>query len=301
MFYKIKTNLFILLLLWVSSSMMAQTQVTGFYPEKNKLTIAPNYCYKNYNKFYRGETLTDGNPGAIGGSPVSSYIINFYGEYGITNWLSSSISLPYISIKTDNGDLDPVQKKSSIKGIQDLSVFLKAKIIEEKLGSVKVTLGAATGVTVPIGDYEGLGIITLGNRATTYNGDLIAQFTFANNFFTELQGGYSLRENKDYEVPEAVVYGLKLGYFNDIFYLHAQIASQNSLDGFDIGSPEFGAAGGPLSLPQTKVNYTNLNFNIYFPLYKDTIGISSAFSKTIDGRNFGRETSYAIGLVYKPL
>jgi len=104
-----KNSLPILLFFWIFSSVTAQTEVSGFYPEKNALTIAPSYSYKNYDRFYSGTTLTDGNPAGLGA--ISSNIVNLYGEYGITDWLSSSINLPYISVRSENGEPDPVLGK----------------------------------------------------------------------------------------------------------------------------------------------------------------------------------------------
>jgi len=295
-----KTSLAVLLLFWISSSLSAQTEVSGFYPEKNELTIAPSYSYKNYDRFYMGSTLTDGNPAGLG--EISSYIVNLYGEYSVTNWLSASVNLPYISVQSETGEPDPVLGKSTIDGIQDLSVFVKAKIAETKFKKAgKIEYGVATGASFPIGNYEGAGVLSLGNNANTFNVNAVAQFTSAINIFTEIQAGYSLKENSDFDVPNAVVYGVKVGYFHRFFYTHVQLAIQDSMDGLDIGTPEFAEAGGPSALPETEVDFTNLNVNLFFPVFKDLIGVSTAFNQNLDGRNFSKESSFTFGLVYTPL
>lgn len=301
MLYKSKKSfLGAIVLLCLSSPLTAQTEVSGFYPEKNELTIAPSYSFKQYDRFYIGSELSEGNPADLGA--ISSYIVNLYSEYGITNWLSASLNLPYISLESETGQPDPVQGTSSIEGIQDLSVFLKARILEKNINSLgKLDIGAAVGAGIPIGDYDPRGVLSLGNNANAFNGNVIAQLTTKVNFFTEVQYGYSLRDNSDFDVPNAQVYGIKLGYFNNYFYTHVQLAVQDSMDGLDIGTPEFVEAGGPAALPQTEVDYTNINVNLYVPVYKNKIGVSTAFNQNIDGRNFSKETSFSIGLVYKPL
>ncbi len=301
MLHKSKKSLIgAVLLVLISSSTIAQTEVSGFYPQKNELTIAPSYSYKIYDRFYRGTTLTDGNPAGLGS--ITSFIINLYGEYGITNWLSASINLPYISVQSEDGVLDPVLEKSTIYGIQDLSVFMKGKIVEKNLKKVgKIGLGAAVGASIPVGDYEGEGVLSIGNNANTYNASLLTQFTSSINVFAEAQAGYSLKESSKFNVPNAIVYGVKVGYFNRYFYAHAQLAVQDSMDGLDIGTEEFVAAGGPSVLPETEVDYTNLNFNLYVPFYKQTVGVSAAYNTNLDGRNFSKESSFTVGLVYKSL
>ncbi|WP_299894324.1 transporter [uncultured Aquimarina sp.] len=295
-----KSFLGAMVLLCFSAPLVAQTEVSGFYPQKNELTIAPSYSFKQYDRFYRGTELTEGNPAGLGS--ISSYIVNLYGEYGITNWLSASLNIPYIFIESETGEPDPVQGTSSVEGIQDLSVFLKGRILEKNINSLgKLGIGAALGTSIPIGNYEAEGVLSLGNNANTFNANVMAQLTTKVNFFTEVQYGYSLKDNSDFDVPNAQVYGIKLGYFNNYFYTHVQLAVQDSMDGLDIGTPEFAEAGGPRALPQTEVDYTNINVNLYIPVYKNEIGVSTAYNQNIDGRNFSKETSFSFGLVYKPL
>lgn len=285
-------------LLFLTAGLNAQTEVSGFYPKKKELTIAPSYTYKSYDRFYLGNELADEIPANMG--EISSQIFNIYGEYGISNRLSVSLNLPYISIENSTGALDPFSGESSADGLQDLSVFLKGKILEEKTGDIGIlALGAAAGIGLPIGDYDGRGILSLGSKATAYTLNGIAQFTTKFNAFAELQTGYSLRDNSDYEVPNAILHGIKIGYYNRFFYIHSQLAIQNSIDGLDIGTPEFGEAGGPAALPQTEVDYTNLNFNLYIPLIQNKAGVSTNFSTTLDGRNTNKETSFSFGLIYK--
>jgi len=73
------------------------------------------------------------------------------------------------------------------------------------------------------------------------------------------------------------------------------------MSGLDIGTPEFAEAGGPNILPETEVDFTNLSFNFYIPLYKNTIGVSTGYINTLDGRNFSKESALTFGLVYTSL
>ena len=280
------------------SSISAQTLLNGFFPKKKDLTIASSYSFKSYDNFYVGNSLSATNPMDMG--EISSSIINIYGEYGISDWLSTTVTIPYVSTKNETGILDPVLGVNQVEGVQDLSFFLKAKVLDKKLSNAsKLSLGGATGVTLPIGGYEEAGILSIGSGATAYEGCGFLQYKTASNLFIEIQAAYSLRSNPDFEIPNAMIYSAKLGYYNKWFYTHAKIGVQNSLSGFDIGSQEFIDAGGPNALPETEVDYANLYLDIYVPLYKQNFGISSGYAVNMNGKNYDNASSFSVGLVYK--
>ncbi len=293
-----KKKLWLLLFLISISSLSAQTIINGFFPKQNEFTFASSYSFKSSDRFYRGNTLSQSNPMNMG--EISSSIINVYGEYGFSNWLSSTVTVPYVSVRNENEVLDPIQGVNTVEGVQDINLFLKAKIADKKFNnSYRVSVGSAIGVSLPVGGYEEAGILSLGNGATAYDGCGFIQFKTPSNLFIELQAAYSLRTNSDFEVPNAMLYSAKLGYYNKWFYAHAKVGAQNSLSGFDIGSQEFIDAGGAGALPETRVNYTNLFLDLYIPVYKNSFGISSGYAVNMDGRNYDKASSISLGLVYK--
>jgi len=295
-----KSLLGILVFLCPFLKVEAQIPVNGFYPEKNSFTIAPSYSYKSSDQFYRGSTLSEGNPANLG--EISSSIVSLYGQYAILDWLSSTVTLPYIMMQSEDGALDPVQQVAEVNGVQDLGVFMKARIFEKKFkNKSEVSLGGATGVTFPVGDYEGAGVLSLGNQATAVNGSAIVQYSLPFKIFSELQVGYSMRSSSDFDIPNALMYSAKIGYYNELFYMHAKIDIQDSMSGLDIGTPEFGAAGGPNALPETEVDFTNLSFDFYVPVYKNSIGVSAGYGGTLSGRNFNKESGLNFGLIYTAL
>lgn len=273
---------------------VAQIFTSGFYPSKGQLTFAPSFTYASSDSFYRGTTLNEGNPAQLG--EITSNIINIYAEYGITDKISADLSLPYISNKSEAGNLDPILNVETESGVQDLNFFFKYKILENRSDKGCLKIGAAAGMGFPLSNYEGGGVLSLGNEAVSYNFDTMFQYELPSNIFIELQGGYSHRNGQDLDVPNALAYGVKLGYFSEHFYVHAELDIQDSIDGTDIGGPNF---GGPATLPETEVDYSTVNFSAYVPVYEDIIGISAAYSNTISGRNFSKISSLSFGLVYK--
>ncbi|UZO81918.1 hypothetical protein NBT05_05490 [Aquimarina sp. ERC-38] len=276
--------------------MQSQTILNGFYPEQGNLTVAVSYGYKSNDQFFVGNSLAPGNPAMLG--TINTELYNIYGEYGITDWLSGVITLPYISVESEAGVADPVQMTDKVDGIQDLGIYLKAKVFETMVDQASFKLGGGLGYSLPVGDYNGGGVLSLGNQAHDISAVAIVQYTTSYNFFTEFQGGYSIRESSDFEIPNATIFSGKLGYFNDYFYADVKLGIQNSQSGLDIGTPEFVAAGAAAALPETKVDYTELSFNIFVPVFQETLGISAGYAKTLEGRNFNDASGFTAGLVY---
>ena len=132
----------------INTNMKSQTVCNGFYPEQNDLTVAVSYGSKKNSEFYRGTEL-GGNPAMLG--DISSSMINLYAEYGITDWLSATATLPYITVKSDDGQPDPVLLSDQVEGLQDLGLYLKGKIYEAKINSGdSFKLGSAFGFSFPI-------------------------------------------------------------------------------------------------------------------------------------------------------
>lgn len=298
-----KTNctktLLLLFLLSIGNSIQvkAQTVVNGFYPEKGKFTVAASYTNKNNDQFFVGNQLAPANPANLG--EINTTVYSLYTEYGITDWLSGVITLPYITVESEAGTPDPVQGTDTVDGIQDLSVFLKAKALELTADSgANFTIGGALSYSLPVGGYNGAGILSIGNQANSFTATGIMQYTTSYGFFTELQGGYSLRNSSDFEIPNAVVFSSKIGYFCDYFYFDTKLGIQNSQSGLNIGTPQFAEAGAAAVLPETDVDYTELSFSLYVPVYKKILGLSTNYATTLEGRNYNDFSGFSVGLVY---
>ncbi len=290
-------KLFICFFFICSTTALSQININTFYPNEGDLTFAASYTSKKSDTFYKGADVIVSNPASFG--EISSTIYSLYAKYGINDSYSIVATLPYITSENENGKLDPVKKVSKIDGIQDFSLFFKAKITElENRNGSKFTVGASAGIEMPVGGYDEGGILALGNGATTFNGFALLQYVFPSNIFSEAIAGYSAKQNSRFNVPNALLYKLKLGYLNDHIYFHFSYTFQNSTSGIDIGSKEFGEAGGAFALAETRVNCENLEIGLYVPLYEKKLGVSAGFSEIVNGRNKANNTSFSIGLVY---
>ena len=276
-----------------------QSTMDVFFPTKGHSSLAIGNTMKSYEMFYRGTTLTPGNPEGFGG--ISSNIISLYGTYSFSDQLTGIINLPYISVKNENGVLDPVQGTSKVSGLQDLSLGVKGKLWDKAFNQSKLTLGGGAVVRFPVSNYEEAGILSIGNGAIAIEGIALIQYQIYGGLFAELQSGYSLRRNKTFNVPDAFIGEFKIGYAHSKFYLSTSIGLQNSESTFDIGSDEFAMRGGPGILPETEVDYTVINVNGYVPLGKTGLGITVGYGKVIKGRNAGAESFVTWGIVFNNL
>lgn len=288
---KLKKNLLGAITLICTTSAFAQLPVDGFYPKKNSFTAALSYDYKSYDEFYVGPTLTDAVLNDVGlREGVESSIVSLYAQYAITDRMAFTVTLPYISV-AGKGD-----GTGSEDGIQDFGFFVKGLISEKKFeNSSKFTLGGAIGLTFPLSDYDGRGILSIGNTATSYKAETIIHYEFPFRMFVEGKFGSSVNTSDDFDVPSALFYSAKVGYIHKYFYAHVEFDLQNSISGLDIGGEGF---TGPDDLPETEVDFTKLVFNLYVPIVSQNLGISANYATTIDGRNVNSESGLGIGLVY---
>ncbi len=289
----LRLPLFLCTCFFITNLSFGQTMLNGFFPEKGATMVSLSYTNKSYDQFYAGTELSDENPAGFG--KVSSNIISLYGEHAFSNRLLGVINIPFISQSNENNVNDPVHMEDNVSGFQDLSLFLKAKLYETNIGSASLTTAVGGGIALPLG-YESGGILSIGNGGLAFDGCLIAQLKTTLGLFLEGQFAYSLRgESDDFDVPNANLWNVKIGYGNQHFYLDAELGAQNSLDGTDIGTEEF---RGPTSFPENQVDYTNLAFNLFKPI-TDNLGACIRYGTVLDGRNIGKNTEYKIGVIHK--
>ena len=134
-----------------------------FFPQKGQSSLAIGNTSKSYDSFYRGPTLTEGNPADFGS--ISGTIVSIYGTYSFSDQLTGIVNLPYITVRNENGVNDPVQLTSKVGGLQDLSLGVKGKLWDKAINSSKLIVGGGAVVHFPVGNYEEAGILSIGNGA----------------------------------------------------------------------------------------------------------------------------------------
>ena len=125
-----------IILILFSSIAFSQTDIDGLMMEKNAFCVGPMAGYSSWKNYWEGELKrTNENMGT-----VSTTMYSVMGNYGITNKINVLFGLPYIKTKASAGQL------KGLKGLQDLSLWIKWKAFTQKNGANGT--GAGYGTTL---------------------------------------------------------------------------------------------------------------------------------------------------------
>jgi hypothetical protein len=229
-------------------------------------------------------------------------MIAWMGNYGISNKLNVLFNVPYIRSKASAGTLHPVD------GIQDLSLALKYKILENKIGSGRFTLIGLGGYSFPVtnylADYQPLAI---GLRSRNLTLRVTADYEYR-HFFATASAAYINRSNikidrdfyfteeghysNDVEMPDAASFQFRLGYRGSIIGAEAILSNWTTLGGFDITRNN-------MPFPSNRMNATMAGVNIKCnPRAFPGMSLMAGGNYTLAGRNMGQSLGVNAGLAY---
>lgn len=287
--FKMLASLFLL----VSSISFAQSPVNGFMKKSGEGTLVLSYSQESYDNVFLVPEETDRVP-IFNDVTISSF--SLYGEYAFSDNFNVVLNIPQITAEGNASQavLDNNGFENERSGIQDVKIYAKYRFYNINLDKSTLDFIVATGLETPLGNYsadEGLqSIIAIGNESTRFNTFGIATFKLNSGFFTTGQLGYSFRNN---DVPNALLSELKLGYATSKFYVDAFVASQLSEDsGVDILGEGFTGF-----FPATRVNYTRIGINTFFPINEE-FGLTAGANTYVSGRNLGKASGAYAGVVY---
>jgi hypothetical protein len=248
---------------------LAQGITDGFFKPKGEASVVASYGAENYNNYFAGNDKIElGRAG---------YYIALFADYGVTDKITASVSLPYIS----SGE--------GTENLQDFRALLKGIIKEFNTETGSVSIGLVGGFSTPISNYTSGGLFAIGQRATILETRLVAQSKWNTGWFYSLQSGYSYKFG---DTPNSIPFTFKAGkaaskYYYDVFY-----DFQNSSGGIDyLGSPS------PQNFEALGVSFHKIGGSFYYAVYKD-FGATVNASYILGGRNTFQGPSYGIGLIY---
>src|ERR1044071_5060990 len=100
----------------------AQTDIDALMMEKNAFCVGPMYGYSSWKSYWEGKLKrTNENLGT-----VSAQMFSVMGNYGLTRNINLLFGVPYVKTKATAGTLH------GMKGVQDLSLFVKWRPIHQK-------------------------------------------------------------------------------------------------------------------------------------------------------------------------
>jgi len=277
---------------------IAQTDIDAIMMEKNAFCVGPMYSYSSWKNYWEGTLKRDNeNLGR-----VSTHMYSVMGNCGITRKLNALFSVPYVKTKASAGTLH------GMDGIQDLSLFLKWRPIQKKMGDGKFSLFGIAGVSFPLSNYPADFLpLSLGLRSKTASARIMADYQIGNLFATG-SATYVLRDNikidrtsyyttemhysNEVEMPDAANFNFRAGFRNHRLIAEAVVNNWTTLCGFDITRNN-------MPFPSNKMNATMAGVNIKYVLPSfPQLSIVAGGMHTIAGRNVGQTTSVYGSLFY---
>lgn len=181
----LKKLLFIFLA--VPNLLASQGMVDGFLRGKGNTDLALTFSAELSNKYYAGTDLISLGRDKLVGS--------VYAARGITNWMDLAVNIPYIKLN-DEADF------------QDGAAYLKLKAFSKTLSDKTFTFIVASGLRMPLTDYQTEGGSAIGQKDTTVDVRGLAQLHFGSGVFIAVQSGYTFKSDP---VPSTFPAAIKVG------------------------------------------------------------------------------------------
>lgn len=284
-----------IVLMCISSNIYAQMPHDVIYMPKKTACFAVSYSNSTWSKYWEN-TLKRENLN-IGTHTTQSAMAMV--AAGITNKLNVIVGLPYISTKTSAGNL------MGQKGIQDLSGWLKYKLVENDKG---ISLHGVIGASMPLTNYVPDFLpMSIGLQAKTATGRLIANYTHKSGMYLTAHASYIYRSNikidrdayqadnriyntNEVRVPNMTDVAARVGYWKKGIQAEVFVEKFSGVGGDNIRRND-------MPFPSNNMTATSLGF--YGKYQPKNIGFNVRVAHVLDGLNVGQSTSYSIGFLYQ--
>jgi hypothetical protein len=233
---------------------------------------------------------------------VSTQVISVMGNYGVSSKLNLLFNVPYVSTKASAGTLH------GMKGVQDLSLFVKWMPIEKEMLGGVFSLYGIGGISFPLTDYVADFLpLSIGMRSKTASARLMTDYQTGSIFLTA-SATYVARDNikidrtsyyttqmhttNEVEMPDGANYNIRAGFRNERWIAEGVLNIWETLGGFDITRNN-------MPFPSNKMNATTVGANIKYVLpVKGEISLVAGGNTTISGRNMGQSSTVYGSIFY---
>jgi len=282
----------------ISDVAQAQTDIDAIMMEKNAFCVGPMYSYSSWKNYWEG-TLKREN---LNLGKVSTQMFGLMGNYGITRKLNALFSVPYVKTKASAGTLH------GMDGIQDLSLFLKWRPYQRKIGDGRLSLFGIAGISFPLSNYTPDFLpLSIGLHSTTASARIMADYQQGNLFVTG-SATYVYRDNikidresyyttemhntNEVEMPDGMNFNFRTGFRNHRLIAEAVVNNWTTLGGFDITRNN-------MPFPSNKMNATTVGANFKYVLPSlPQLSLVAGGNTTVAGRNMGQATTIYGSLFY---
>ena len=276
----------------------AQTDLDGIMMTKNNFCTGFVFGYSSWKDYWEGSFKRDNeNLGK-----VSSSMVAVMGNYGITDKLNVIFSAPYIQTHASAGTL------KGMKGLQDLSLWLKWMPLDFKMGSGDFSLYGVAGYSFPLTNYVADFLpMSIGLRSKNLSLRVIADYQ-VRKFFVTGSATYVHRSNieidrdayyttemhytNEVKMPDAATFNFRTGYRTNSLTAEIVLNNWTTLGGFDITKNN-------MPFPSNEMNATRAGVAFKYTT-KPLPGLSfiAGGNITLAGRNVGQSTDVSAGVFY---
>lgn len=276
----------------------AQTDMDAIMMNKKQFCQGLTYDYSAWDHYWEGTFKRDNaNLGT-----VSTQMLMYMPNYGITNNLNVMASVPYVWTKASAGTLH------GMKGFQDLSLVVKWRAYKTSFGNNALSFFAIGGFSTPLSNYVidylplsiGLGSTNLTARGMidyrrgkfTVTGS--AAYVWRSNVKLDRNAYYDtyLHLTNEVQMPNAASYQLRTGYRGRYLIAEALLTNWTTLGGFDMRKND-------MPFPSNRMNATMVGASAKYTLRTFTnVSFLAGANFTIAGRNVGQSKAFNIGAFY---
>ncbi|WP_138992432.1 hypothetical protein [Larkinella sp. C7] len=272
----------------------AQMPHDAIYMSKGSVCVAAMYGKSTWTDYWEN-SLKRSNSN-IGTHTTQNVML--MPAIGITNRLNVILSLPYVWTETSAGNL------LGQKGLQDLSGWLKYRI----LSTHGFSLHAVAGASLPVGNYVPDFLpMSIGLQCRTVSGRLIANYKHPKTgLYLNAHGTYLWRSNinvdrdayqaddrvyntNEVSVPNAYDAGLRLGILRKKWQTELWAERSSCTHGDYIRRHD-------MPFPTNNMQATTVGW--YGKVQPKNIGVNARVGYVTDGRNVGQSTSFMVGVLY---
>lgn len=279
-------------------SISAQTEIDALMMAKNNFCSGLMYSGGSWDHYWEG-TFKRNNENL---GTVSTRMIGYMGNYGITDKLNVLFGLPYIRTKASMGTL------AGQRGLQDLSLWVKYMPVEIQVGNGTFSAYGIGGLSFPVSNYTPDFLpLSIGLHSTNLYLRAMADYQLG-NWFTTASGTYIARSNitidrtsyyttqmhltNEVHMPDATSFNIRSGYRSDRMIIEGIFNNWTTQGGFDISKNN-------MPFPSNRMNMSSVGYNIKYNL-KAVKGLSLITSGdfVVAGRNVGQARTFSGGVFY---
>jgi hypothetical protein len=211
--------------------------------------------------------------------------------------------VPYVTTKASAGQL------KGMNGLQDLSLMVKYRPINQKMGYSRLSVYGIGGISTPLTNYVADYLpLAIGLKSKTAMVRLMADYYYNNKWFVTASGTYVFRDNitidrnsyyttelilnNEVFMPNVTTFNIRAGWRTQYLIAEAVFNNMTTQGGFDITKNN-------MPFPSNRMNASSIGANFkYVFKKKDHLSLTGGVHRVIAGRNIGQSTNVNFGVFY---